>query len=631
VRYGSTVVYKARYWPRLALGAILACLLGCGGAKPLAAGTARARASGGEVTNNVERSSYAGSRACEPCHADVTAAWARSPMHRMTRLAETAEIQAPFDGRSFRFKDDVATFETVDGARFVRLDTKRSGVQLYRVTRVIGGREREDFAGALVSSPAETVGGEEEVLPVSYLLFSRTFRYKGYSVLVHERPGLEAGPAYSRTCILCHNTAPYLTSLYGALGTHRMPPYQGEVVDRLLPDLTRWTYAAEAGADHEGMRRALAGEIGFLGGDVPAASGDALVRRAIDVTRERFVPADLVEVGIGCESCHGGSREHVASPNVRPVYEPRAPWLALGAGGPSSPREPSRAEQVNHVCARCHQVLFSHYPWTWEGGRRRAMPGGSNINSGEGRDFLLGGCSLAMGCTSCHDPHDGEGAKAAMPQGNALCLGCHQKLAAEPAQRAHSHHDPAGAAGACVACHMPKKNMSLDGRLTRYHRIGSPTDPLRVLGDRPLECALCHTDKTVESLVGTMEKWWGKAYDKDALTKLYGALDVRPLVATVERGKPHEQAVALSVLGEHGDKSQAPLLSLGLASELPLVRQYARDALRAVLGMGCDVRLEGDLAAIERDADACLSAAGLHPPPWPASASAPAPSEPPED
>jgi hypothetical protein len=178
---------------------------------------------------------------------------------------------------------------------------------------------------------------------------------------------------------------------------------------------------------------------------------------------------------------------------------------------------------------------------------------------------------------------------------------------------------------------MPKKNMSLDGRLTRYHRIGSPTDPLRVLGDRPLECALCHTDKTVESLVGTMEKWWGKAYDKDALTKLYGALDVRPLVATVERGKPHEQAVALSVLGEHGDKSQAPLLSLGLASELPLVRQYARDALRAVLGMGCDVRLEGDLAAIERDADACLSAAGLHPPPWPASASAPAPSEPPED
>ena len=52
---------------------------------------------------------------------------------------------------------------------------------------------------------------------------------------------------------------------------------------------------------------------------------------------------------------------------------------------------------------------------------------------------------------------------------------------------------------------MPKKNTGLGYQLTRYHRIGSPTDAARVEKDRPLECALCHADKSVASLVSTME------------------------------------------------------------------------------------------------------------------------------
>ena len=69
----------------------------------------------------------------------------------------------------------------------------------------------------------------------------------------------------------------------------------------------------------------------------------------------------------------------------------------------------------------------------------------------------------------------------------------------------------------CVACHMAKKNMGLDYGLVRYHRIGSPTDPKRALADRPLECALCHADYSVERIVAQMEAWWGKTYDRAAL------------------------------------------------------------------------------------------------------------------
>src|SRR5260221_13155809 len=124
-------------------------------------------------------------------------------MHQMTRLVAGARIEAPFDGTVFRFKDDSASLETrAGGERWMTVTSGRYGTKSYKVTRVIGGHHREDFVG--------TDGFEELVLPVSFLLKSRTFRYKGYSVMVHERDGLRAGPGWNRTCILCPNTAPSL-------------------------------------------------------------------------------------------------------------------------------------------------------------------------------------------------------------------------------------------------------------------------------------------------------------------------------------------------------------------------------------------------------------------------------------
>jgi predicted CXXCH cytochrome family protein len=453
------------------------------------------------------------------------------------------------------------------------------------------------------------------VMPVSFLLETGALRYKGYSVMVHERPGLAAGPAYSRTCIFCHNTAPYVLDLLGELGTRRMPSYQGEVVDRLLPDEARWVYAV---SDWTGLRRAVQGEASLVGVNLSGAGDpNAFVRRAIDAIRNGFGPEQLLEVGIGCESCHGGAGDHVRSPAVLPSFEPRAPWLSVR----SPAVERTRAAQINHACARCHQVLFTRYPWTWEGGGRRSSPGGSNISSGEGRDFLLGGCSTKMSCTACHDPHAQDKSekmfRLGTSAGNAVCAACHSDLRSVEAQSAHSHHAPEGAGGACIACHMPRKNMALDGRLSRYHRIGSPTDPIRVLNDRPLECALCHADKTARDLIGIMERWWKKSYDRDALIKLYGSLDERPMIAAVERGKPHEQAVALFTLGERHERAAAHLIAAQLANDVPLVRQYAMGALELALGRSCDIDLARDLEDIERQADRCLAAVGLHPVAWP--------------
>ena len=201
---------------------------------------------GGKLQSNVLRADYAGSAACAACHADIYARWQRSPMHNMTRLPERAEIVAPFDNTVFHFKDDRIVLSRSGSERRLRIESPRFGDHLFRITKVIGGHYREDFAGIelpLTESPARSVSPEERVMPISFMLSSHQFRYKGYSVMSPERPGLRPGAVWNKTCIFCHNTVPYLSTVLGALAGPGTPPYQGEVVDPLLPAERRQDFA----------------------------------------------------------------------------------------------------------------------------------------------------------------------------------------------------------------------------------------------------------------------------------------------------------------------------------------------------------------------------------------------------
>ncbi|WP_146646722.1 hypothetical protein [Labilithrix luteola] len=609
--------FGARSWAELTSGLVLAlvlvlaaCLASCSGsaARTPAArrGTEGARTSAGpagEVQSNVLFADYAGSKACESCHASVASTWRRSAMHNMTRDPAQADVRGPFDGTTFHFKGDEARLETVGGIRFVTVSSKKFGSAVYRVTKVIGGHYREDYAGIAVpsanpSAKPTTDSPEELILPVSWLIGEKQLRYKGYSVMVKERPGLRAGPVWNQTCIFCHNTPPFLSTVMGALAGHASPVYQGEVVDQLLPENRRASWVV---TDAPGLTSALEKELARLG----APRSSPSLNDGVAVTRSRFNREHLVELGIGCESCHLGSAEHVRNPKVRPSFEPKSAFFEQRF--PGEARDPSTAEgraaRINRTCARCHQVLFSGYEHTWEGGTRRGLAGGSNINSGEARDMLLGKCASKLSCAECHAPHAPDATASLRGlQGEAqdrLCTKCHDAYAAPEALRAHTHHAPTGEGSRCLSCHMPQKNLSLDGRLTRYHRIGSPTDPPRVMLDRPLECALCHADATVESLVSKMETWWKRSYDRDALRKLYGSLDANVLVATAERGKPHEQAVAFQLLGEARARSAVPLLASQLTHPYPIVRGYAKRALETMAGSKSPLDLDADPAVIQ--------------------------------
>jgi len=207
-----------------------------------------------------------------------------------------------------------------------------------------------------------------------------------------------------------------------------------------------------------------------------------------------------------------------------------------------------------------------------------------------------------MTCSSCHDAHCEVGrdrmARLASPAGYGVCSGCHPKLGDAKALGAHAHHDPGGSGGSCVACHMPKKNMGLGYALTRYHRIGSPTDVERVERDRPLECAICHADKTVGAMLGDIARLWGKRYDAGAIQRLYGSTEANVLTATIERGFAHEQAAAIGIAGERRAKGAAPAVAREIERNgYPLVRYYAAVALAAIEGRPVPRELHGASAS----------------------------------
>ncbi len=568
------------------------------------------------IRSNVERKDYAGSAACEGCHSGLYAKWRDSPMRRMTRLADGAHIEAPFDGAVFRFKGESVTLVERDGRKYMKVESRIGGSQIFRVTRVIGGRVREDFVGREVTGLDENSAAihderDEPVLPLSWLIASKAWRYKGYSVMVKERPHFGAhGAPWRKTCIFCHNTVPYLSTIYDDLagGGHG---YQGSVSDGYLPEDRKWKAKI---ADRDLLSIAIRSEIAVL--DRPTVRLESSPRKLEDLlvdvmqtSSQRFDESHLVEVGIGCEACHNGAREHVDDPARKPTFEPKSPVLTTLTPSPVRKGSPTRAEWINHTCARCHTVLFSRYPFTWEGGSRKQDPGGSTINSGEARDFLLGGCSAEMACTTCHDPH-GEDSRARRAElgtvaGNKVCLPCHDKYKEGPALRAHTHHATNGVGSACLSCHMPRKNTGLASTLVRYHRIGSPTDKARVEKDRPLECALCHADKSVASLLANMESFWGKRYDSRAIESLYGNdLGQNVLSVTLLSGKPHEQIVAAGVIGERGRRGDAASVLLLLTHEYPQVRYYAREALERLYAQPLTIDLDADAATIKTQASA---------------------------
>jgi predicted CXXCH cytochrome family protein len=219
---------------------------------------------------------------------------------------------------------------------------------------------------------------------------------------------------------------------------------------------------------------------------------------------QKFAAAEqAVSLGISCEACHLGSREHANNPKIRPRFFPAAPELVVNST-PEQTLDYGRTHtNLNWACGRCHT------------GKRPVYAGGlSTWNSIEFTDAQLGACYTKLRCIDCHDPHTRTGSKWTRPasETDQLCLSCHSKYQPPDARQAHTHHPAETKGSRCMSCHMPRINEGLQD-VVRTHTIHSPTATEPLKANHLNACNLCHTSQPIAWTLEHLESW----YDPDNL------------------------------------------------------------------------------------------------------------------
>ncbi len=523
----GVVAWRARGGPETRTGA--------GAGTGTGAGTGASTMVGG---SNIHAADYVGPQTCGECHPENHARWQASLHASMNRTAdEPGAIRGDFGGVTLRYAGGTARFDRDGDGAVMTLGRDGAVPRRFRVTRTIGSRYLQEYVGVEIGS-AEAA---EIRLPFGYWLraaawFPQPYFDSWFGAEYGDDGSLAVDPYQPETapwatrCAWCHNTYPFEL---------RVLRSQEREVGMGLEQYVELV-------EH---RRSAADRAAIAGGN----------RLPVD---------ELVTVGISCESCHLGGRDHAEDDTVAISFVPVSPALRRTAGAPDLATPRDNPVVINAICAGCHSTPSSAFPH-----------GGVARNSSEALDLAAGACTSAIKCTDCHDPHvAGPGAGAPdQPHHLAACAGCHDHLATPAAALAHGRH-PAGAAS-CLDCHMPRIVQGVSS-FVRSHRISSPTDPAMLDAGAPNACNLCHLDRSIAWTLAELDRGWAvqasaTAADRDApvgLTWLGSSASMTRLAAAAAYGR--------SPLG----KAALPALVAILDAPVAYDRMWIAFAIEDVLG-----------------------------------------------
>ena len=521
-------------------------------------------------SHNISPGDYVGPSSCAECHAQEYDRWSHHPHSRMNSNPAPQTVKADFANRRAKEPGGEALFETEGGAYYMSALRDGKRVRRFRVTRVVGSRFMQFFIGKQVEGPEpreHALYRVEQKLPYGYDFGTQRWMPQSYfdpgppeyNALgkANFDPYAASDPyPWSGSCMPCHNTLPYLLRL-AAPGRFGFPDADLHV------DLARWLDAFST--EMSSARAAVTTH--------PLSLPDTL----------RLGPDNLVTMGISCEACHFGARDHVKDNERLPVFGPQSDVLQVSPADRRTSAELSRKNPyaVNHICAQCHCAPIANYPC-----------GGGSSNSGEALDFLMGACASQLKCTMCHDPHQARGAEGHDDQREvAVCVTCHAKYAAPEAAARHAGH-PASAKVTCLDCHMPRITQGLM-QAVRTHQIGSPTDSRMYATGQPNACNLCHLDKSVSWTAHAIFEKWGKRVGLEpSWAPAYGGNLERPVGEVwLESRSLAPRLVAVQAYARSPlARRSLPLLWNLLEDPVPCVRLYSLTALDRLLG----TKLEAD-------------------------------------
>jgi predicted CXXCH cytochrome family protein len=475
---------------------------------------------------------YVGSVACRRCHEGHFASWKRTFHRSMTAEATPASVLGDFSGATLRSDGVTARMDRdADGGYRMTFERPGQAPRVATVVRTVGSRRYQQYLARQGDTfwrlPVAYHVEEKRWFPMTgAFLFSDPDPAKPTErpVVLSSRPGSRPGSRpvfgggdfdrhvarWNDNCVFCHNVAP------------------------------------NPGRD--------------------PVSGS--------------FETSVAELGVACEACHGPGGEH-ASRNADPGRR-----YALYASTRADPTivNPSRLTPTRaaDLCGRCHgqRIADQVEPFLEHGdpfvpgddlaiesaplwrdtplnGDREAFAarfwrdGTARLTAYEYQGLLQSPCTMRgpLTCTDCHGMHEGD------PRGqlrtsftgaaeNRMCTGCHVALVAPEAVARHAHHDPAGAGGACVGCHMPRIVYGvLD--VHRSHRIEIPDPARAAAAGRPDACTGCHVDRTVAWAETAARTFWGGDRYSQTVAVVVGSSPREAIFG----GEPVARAVAADALG----------------------------------------------------------------------------------
>jgi predicted CXXCH cytochrome family protein len=232
----------------------------------------------------------------------------------------------------------------------------------------------------------------------------------------------------------------------------------------------------------------------------------------------------VAEWNVGCERCHGPGSVHVDNATRGNILNP------------------ARMDYVhaNDTCIQCHsqgrpltnpiegkyydwpvgyhaglnlrdywqledhtlgQLSFTHFP-----------DGTAHKNRMQGNDFTQSIMyRRGVTCFDCHDVHGTDNYAQLRKPANKICLDCHGPDSGNGPRTAtlaeHTHHKEGSAGSECVACHMPKIEVTIPGTFVSAHTFAFITPAMTDKYKIPNPCTSCHADKTTAWAADAMRHW----------------------------------------------------------------------------------------------------------------------------
>jgi Cytochrome c552 len=522
-----------------------------------------------ETYSNVLPADYVGPQSCMECHQKQHHLWSRHPHRFMNQLASKESIKGDFANHVWTVAPGATVTFSQSGSDFLMTVNRPSKERTkYKVTRTVGSRFVQYYIGLQIEG-AEPAGHDvyttEHRLPFAYWFRMKRWLPVDYfdvgadadEALVDGRPvvkGVDEKPgyiAYRSSCFHCHNTYPHVYRIF----RKSLSGFHDAAID----------------GDFEPLSAAVAKDIAVE----PDGEAFAGVAHELDPNKH------LVTVGISCESCHFGGREHAKQKKAISFF-PTSPHVHVTSKTAEKPFTGNRRNTATSqgTCAQCHSA----------GGVDKHPNGAHHRNSAESRDLISGGCATQIRCVDCHEPHT-----PGVPSGGPTnprhldtCMRCHEKYSTEEQIEAHSRHSLKSGVD-CLECHMPRISQGID-EISRTHRISLPVEQSMISKGAPNACNLCHLEKPVRWTLDELKRGWKQ--DIQPLAKTPGEfLDAPAGVTWLKSSESITRMVTTDAFSRsHLWKEHIPEVLNSLAEANTTNRSFAMFAVERMLGRPLAVR-----------------------------------------